>query len=98
MHPTISDALCRARVAELHGQATRRLSFRSAEPRDRARLERLAALDSARPLERPVLVAEVDDALVAAIGGGGEVIADPFVPTAALVQGLRRIRESLAWA
>jgi hypothetical protein len=96
MHPTISDAFSRARVAELHGQATRRLSFRPARPGDRTRLERLAALDSARPLESPVLVAEVDEALVAAIGARGEVIADPFVPTAALVQGLRRIRESLA--
>jgi hypothetical protein len=96
MHPTISDAFSRARVAELQGQATRRLSFRSVEPGDRARLDRLAALDSARPLETPVLVAEVGDTLVAAIGADGEVIADPFVPTAALVQGLRRINESLA--
>ena len=96
MHPTISDTLSRTRVAELRGQATRRLSFRSVEPADRAGLDRLAALDSARPLEAPVLVAEVDDTLVAAIGAGGEVIADPFVPTAALVQGLRRISESLA--
>jgi len=93
MHPTINDAFSRARVAELHGQAARRLSFRSAEPGDRARLDRLAALDSARPLESPVLVAEVGDSLVAAIGAGGEVIADPFVPTASLVQGLRRIIE-----
>jgi hypothetical protein len=96
MHPIISDAFSRARVAELQGQATRRLSFRSAEPDDRARLARLAALDSARPLESPVLVAEVGDTLVAAIGADGEVIADPFVPTASLVQGLRQIRESLA--
>ena len=96
MHPIISDAFSRARVAELHGQATRRLSFRSAGPDDRARLARLAALDSAGPLERPVLVAEVGDTLVAAIGARGEVIADPFVPTASLVQGLRRLRESLA--
>jgi hypothetical protein len=96
MHPTISDAFSRARVGELNGQATRRFSFRSVEPRDRNRLDRLAALDSAPPLESPVLVAEVGDALVAAIGAGGEVIADPFVPTASLVRGLRRIRESLA--
>jgi hypothetical protein len=96
MHPIINDALSRSRVAELHGQATRRLLFRSAGPGDGARLARLAALDSARPLETPVLVAEVGDNLVAAIGADGEVIADPFVPTASLVQGLRRIRESLA--
>jgi hypothetical protein len=99
MHPTITDAYSRARVAELRADAHgRHLSFRSAQPGDRAQLYRLAALDSARPLERPVVVAEVDDTLVAAIGADGEVIADPFVPTASLVQGLRRIRAAFAGA
>jgi hypothetical protein len=97
MHPTIADALSRVRVADLREDVHGSLAFRSAEPRDRAGLHRLAALDSARPLERPVLVAEVDDTLVAAIGADGEVIADPFVPTASLVQGLKRIRTVFAW-
>ena len=98
MHPTISDAFSRARVAELHARADahrlasrpeRRFSFRYAEPRDRPALERLAVLDGAEPLATPLLVAEIDDAVVAAIGAGGEVIADPFVPTSRLVRTLR---------
>ena len=92
MHPTISDAFSRARVAELHAQAdARRLSFRYAEPRDRAALDRLAALDGAEPLARPLLVAEIDDDVVAAIGSDGGVIADPFVPTSRLVRTLRTL-------
>lgn len=123
MHPTITDAFSRARVAELHAQAdarrlasrpaaARRLSFRYAEPRDRIVLDRLAALDGAEPLASPLLLAEIDDAVVAAIDSGGRVIADPFVPTSRLVQTLRallgdpaeaprglggRIRAVLAW-
>jgi hypothetical protein len=61
MHPTISDAFSRARVAELHARADahrsvprpeRRFSFRYAEPRDRPALERLAVLDGAERLGR----------------------------------------------
>jgi hypothetical protein len=100
MHPTISDAYSRARVAELRGAAhrhgsrssRRRLSFRSAEARDRAALDRLAVLDAAEPLACPLLVAEIDDEVVAAIGAAGEVIADPFVPTSRLVETLRSLR------
>lgn len=105
MHPTISDAFSRARVAELHARADarrlasdpaaateRRLSFRYAERRDRVVLDRLAALDGADALASPLLVAEIDNAVVAAIGTGGEVIADPFVPTSKLVETLRSLR------
>jgi hypothetical protein len=101
MHPTISDAFSRARVAELHARADahrlvshaeRRFSFRYAERRDRPVLERLAVLDGAEPLATPLLVAEIDDVVVAAIGAGGEVIADPFVPTSRLVRTLRGLR------
>ena len=102
MHPTISDALSRTRVAELHARADarrlvprsnsdRRLSFRYAEPSDRPVLERLAALDGAELVASPVLVAEIGHAIVAAIGTGGEVIADPFVPTSRLVRTLRAL-------
>ena len=117
MHPTISDALSRARVAELHADARRqgsrpvqsRVSFRYAAACDRAALDRLATLDAAEPLTSPLLVAEIDDAVVAAIDAGGEVIADPFAPTSRLVQTLRslhgeaprglgrRIKAALAW-
>jgi len=93
MHPTISDAYIRARVAELHGRA---VSFRYAEPDDREALERLAALDTAPPLARPLLVAELDHAMVAAIDTRGEVIADPFVPTSRLVRRLRALHRAEA--
>ena len=50
-------------------------------------LERLAALDSAPAPVGDVLLAEVDHAAVAAIElAGGATIADPFRPTAELVE------------
>ena len=53
---------------------------RTARPDDRSRLSRLAELDSAyRPLAEPVLVAEVDGEVRAAMAvAGGGAIADPF--------------------
>lgn len=57
--------------------------IRSARADDQPALRRLAALDSARPLEVPVLLASVDGAVVAARSlADGRAIADPFVPTA----------------
>jgi hypothetical protein len=51
----------------------------------------LAALDSARPLTGPTVVGEVDGRLVAAISlHDGRVVADPFAPTADVVEILRR--------
>ena len=53
---------------------------------DRSELERLAALDSARPPTGPALVAEADSRMIAALPlGAGRPIADPFEPTAAIV-------------
>ena len=53
---------------------------------DRSKLERLAALDSARPPTGPALVAEADSRMIAAVPlGSGRPIADPFEPTAAIV-------------
>jgi hypothetical protein len=53
---------------------------------DRSELERLAALDSARPPTAPALVAEVDSRMIAALPlGSGRPIADPFELTAAVV-------------
>jgi hypothetical protein len=69
------------------------ITLRCGEPRDEAALARLAALDSARPPARPVLLAERDGVLLAAISlADGFVVADPFKPTAALVE-LLRMRE-----
>jgi hypothetical protein len=53
---------------------------------DQVALERLAALDSARPPRGPALIAEADSRILAALPlGSGRPIADPFEPTAELV-------------
>jgi hypothetical protein len=50
----------------------------------------LAAVDSARPLSGPTVVAELGGHIVAAISQyDGRVVADPFVPTADIVEMLR---------
>jgi hypothetical protein len=65
---------------------TESLTIRIAYPDDRAALERLATLD-ARPLpSEPLLVAEVDGELWAAVSlPDGGAVADPFRPSGALV-------------
>ena len=66
------------------------MTIRTADREDRRRLERLAALDSARPLDGDALVAEVDGDTVAALDlGSGRAIADPFRPTAGALNLLR---------
>ena len=66
------------------------LTVRRAVADDAARLERLAALDSASLPRSPLLVAEMNGRLLAALPlDGGPSIADPFAPTAALVELLR---------
>ncbi len=62
------------------------ITVRRSVARDRSELERLAALDSARPPTGPALVAEADSRMIAALPlGSGRPIADPFEPTAAVV-------------
>jgi hypothetical protein len=64
--------------------------IRGSTEHDAPALARLAALDSATPLGGTALVAEVDGALRAALPiDGGPAIADPFAPTAHLVELLR---------
>ena len=64
--------------------------IRPAYPDDASTLERLARLDSRRPLDGPVLVAERDGRVLAALATtDGKTIADPFSPTADLVALLR---------
>ena len=66
------------------------LVIRVATPFDDVELRRLAALDSARPLSGPVLVAQSDGRIDAALSlEDGRAIADPFRPTAGLVDVLR---------
>jgi hypothetical protein len=65
--------------------------LRAARPADDAELVRLAALDGARPLAGPALVAEENGAIVAALSlSTGRAVADPFVPSLHLVDLLRR--------
>ena len=64
--------------------------IRIATPADLDDLRRLAALDSARALLGTLLVAERDGEIRAAYSvEEGRAIADPFVPTAGLVELLR---------
>ncbi len=59
-------------------------------------LARLAVLDSSEPPAQPMLVAEVDGELRAALSlRDWNVVADPFLPTAALVDLLRARAEQL---
>ena len=75
-----------------HDRVTVRRSHIGAE---RA-LARLAALDGARAPEGPMLVAEADARIVAALPiGAGRPIADPFVPTAELLPLLELRRSQL---
>jgi hypothetical protein len=65
--------------------------LRRARADDAADLSRLAALDSARPLTGPALVAEENGAIVAALClSTGRAVANPFVPSQHLVELLRR--------
>jgi hypothetical protein len=64
--------------------------IRDAVAADEDALRRLAERDSARPIQGPAIVAEVGGELRAAIStAGGGAIADPFRPTAELVELLR---------
>lgn len=65
--------------------------LRTARADDEADLIRLAALDDARPLAGPALVAEENGAIAAALClSTGRAVADPFVPSLHLVELLRR--------
>jgi hypothetical protein len=66
------------------------LLLRPATSADAADLERLAALDSARPLDGDVLVAFAGGELRAALSvESGRSVADPFWPSADLVELLK---------
>lgn len=76
-----------------------RLSVRWATPDDAVALDRLAALDDSRPPRGVVLLAEVGDALWAAISlDDGHLIADPFRPSGELAfnlaQRARRLKRA----
>ena len=76
-----------------------RLVLRRAMAQDSAVLVRLAQLDGAPRPSDAMLVAELDDQIVAAVPfDGGRAIADPFLPTAELVELLRARIQLLAAA
>ena len=57
---------------------------------DLSELARLAALDSASPPRGPALIAEADSRMLAVLPlGSGRPIADPFEPTAEILELLR---------
>jgi hypothetical protein len=63
---------------------------------DESALARLAALDSASPPRGPALIAEADTRMLAALPlGSGRPIADPFEPTAELLQLLELRRSQI---
>ncbi|MDP1848025.1 MAG: hypothetical protein Q8K79_09560 [Solirubrobacteraceae bacterium] len=64
--------------------------IRRATDADTGTLRDLAMLDSRAPLAGPALVAEIDGDVLAALDtADGSVAADPFAPTAELVELLR---------
>jgi hypothetical protein len=72
------------------------ITVRRSRSGDEAALERLAALDSARPLRGPALIAESGGRILAALPlRSGRPVADPFEPTAELVELLRLRHEQL---
>lgn len=97
--------LMKAIQGDRNGKAARRaamavrddLVIRRAQASDAKRIERLAQLDSGEVPAGPALVAEVDGMLVAALplDRDGRALADPFMPTAPLVELLRIRRAQL---
>ena len=64
-----------------------RVLLRTGRADDEDDLIRLAALDCARPLPGPALIAEENGAIVAALClSTGRTVADPFVPSLHLVE------------
>ena len=70
--------------------STATVSIRIATADDDALLRELSALDSARALQRPALLAVVDGTPVAAGSlTDGRIVANPFAPTEDVVRMLR---------
>jgi len=66
------------------------VTLRFGTPADDGLLARLAGVDSSKPPAKPVLLAEVDGQLRAALAlSDGTVVADPFHPTVDLIDLLR---------
>ncbi len=85
----------RSRPAPVDEWVTLRFAF----PDDALALARLTALDSSDTLSEPVLLAEVSGELRAALSlSSGATVADPFHPSAALIDLLRARAAQLSGA
>ena len=72
------------------------ITVRHSVASDLSERARLAALDSASPPRGPALIAEADSRVLAALPlGSGRPIADPFEPTAEILELLRLRAEQL---
>lgn len=104
MHPHLTHMIAQERRAELQHAAQRlrtvataqqsphdgRVTLRFGSAADDGTLARLSTLDSSKPPAHPVLLAEVNGQLRAALGlSDGMAVADPFHPTADLIDLLR---------
>jgi hypothetical protein len=92
----------RAAAAAQQSGDDERVTLRFGSAADDAGLARLSALDSAEPPAHPVLLAEVNGQLRAALGlSDGTAVADPFHPTVDLIDLLRARAHQLSdkrWA
>ena len=111
MNTDLNYALAQERIDDLHraGERERRvtatraaergdrpLTIRMSRPADSGPITRVARLDSQWPPGEPLLVAEVDDEIVAALSlGSGVVVANPFKRTADVVALLHLRAEQL---
>ena len=99
----VDDRLRSARhhalVASVHPSPARpapAVTIRRSRAQDALALQRLAELDSAAPLHSPVLVAEADGVLRAAMSlADGAVVADPFFATTSIRELLGKRAEQL---
>jgi hypothetical protein len=77
-------------LLDMDTATTPSVTIRPAYPDDASALRRLAALDSAVVPAQPLLVAEIDGQLEVAVSTTDlTAIADPFVPTAHVVELVR---------
>jgi len=84
MHSTARPSPTKKAADMLTSQNT--IVIRAAHREDALALDHLAQLDSSAVPAAPILVAEVNGALRAALSmGDGAFVADPFTPTAELV-------------
>ena len=104
MNPFLSRELANEHIGDLRREAAKgkrasrlqadapdgKLTLRSFQERDIDGIRRLAQLDSKHAPKGPVLVAEVAGEVVAALPlDGGPALADPFKPTASIVDLLK---------